>query len=81
LNFLQHITPRFTEPELEQALEPVRYRILDLESEMSAQSRQFLPGQRGASAQLRTDSGTRDISAPVGAQPMTCCYRLYDQET
>ena len=32
-------------------------------------------------AQLRTKSGTRDISASVGAPPMTCCYRLHDQET
>jgi len=29
----------------------------------------------------RTKSGTRDISASVGAPPMTCCYRLHDQET
>lgn len=36
LNCPQHTTPRFREPELAQALEPVSYRILDLESEMRA---------------------------------------------
>lgn len=36
MNCPQHITPRFTEPELVQALEPVRWPILDLENEAMA---------------------------------------------
>jgi predicted pyridoxine 5'-phosphate oxidase superfamily flavin-nucleotide-binding protein len=35
-NCPQHITPRFTEAELAQALEPVRQRIRDLEEEVRA---------------------------------------------
>jgi hypothetical protein len=41
----------------------------------------FSPVSAASRAQLRTKSGTRDISASVGAPPMTCCYRLHDQET
>ena len=48
----QHITPRFTEPELEQALEPVRWRILDLENETMA--------LRAASSGQRDESGVAE---------------------
>lgn len=79
LNCPQHITPCSREPELAQALDPVRYRILDLEGEMRA--------FRAASSNPVSAASTEDevwdcdISAPIGAQPMTCCYRLHDQET
>jgi hypothetical protein len=70
------------EPEL-----PRAYRPRDLVGEHVCHAD---AGDRGVSsspvsvasrAQLRTKSGTRDISASVGALPMTCCYRLHDQET
>jgi hypothetical protein len=50
LNCPQHITPRFTEPKLEQALEPVIAHLRPGKRDQGAQSRQFLPGQRGESS-------------------------------
>jgi predicted pyridoxine 5'-phosphate oxidase superfamily flavin-nucleotide-binding protein len=48
-NCPQHITPRFTEAELAQALEPVRQRIRDLEEEVTA--------LRSASASREKENG------------------------
>ena len=46
-NCPQHITPRFSEAELEDALAPVRHQIAELELE-NAQLRQRLTGLKGA---------------------------------
>src|SRR4051812_21715435 len=55
LNCPQHITPCSREPELAQALDPVRYHLRPGRRDEGVQSRRFQHGERGE--QLRTRSG------------------------